>query len=67
MSKERSTNRTFWAEILAKASDEELAKIVETLEARRAAEGSAADGDLLILARWTLQHRNAGARAGTGG
>jgi len=52
-----TTTRTFWATVLAKASTAELTQIVETLAARRPAEGSAADSDLLVLARCALQHR----------
>jgi hypothetical protein len=58
-----TTTRTFWADVLARASTSELMQIVETLAARHPAEGSAADSDLLILARCTLQNRRDGGRA----
>jgi hypothetical protein len=51
------STRTFWADVLAKASTEELVEIIETLEARRAEEGGEADSDLLVLARYTLLSR----------
>jgi hypothetical protein len=47
----------FWADVLAKASEEELVGIIETLASRLASEGAAADGDLLVLARSMLQRR----------
>ena len=61
-----TTTRTFWATVLAKASTAELVQIVETLTARRAAEGSVADSDLLVLARCALQHRRATGGADSG-
>jgi hypothetical protein len=57
MSTGRTTNRMFWADVLAKASTDELVGIVETLAARAAAEGSEADSDLVVLARFMLQRR----------
>ncbi len=51
------STRTFWADVLAKASTEELVDIIETLASRRAEEGSSADSDLLVLARYTLMRR----------
>jgi hypothetical protein len=58
----KTTTRSFWADVLAKASTDELVQIVETLRARRPSEGGEADSDLLILARSTLEHRLAGVR-----
>ena len=57
MSASRDKLRDFWAIVLAKASTDELAQMIVTLEARHPSEGSEADGDLLFLARRTLQHR----------
>ena len=57
MTKGRSTNRVFWADVLAKASTDELVGIIDTLAARHAAEGAEADSDLLVLARFMLQRR----------
>jgi hypothetical protein len=53
------TIRTFWADVLARATTDELAQMVETLAARRASEGSQADSDLLVLARGLLERRHA--------
>jgi hypothetical protein len=53
----RDTTRTFWASVLAKASTKDLVQMIQTLSARQASEGSAADSDLLALARGTLRSR----------
>jgi hypothetical protein len=57
MSTSRDSTRSFWANVLAKASTDELVQMIETLAARQPREGSGADSDLLILARCALQHR----------
>jgi hypothetical protein len=57
MSASRNTMRDFWASVLAKASTHELVQMIHTLEARDPSDGSDADGDLLVLARCTLQNR----------
>jgi hypothetical protein len=67
MSTTRNTTiRTFWADVLAKASTDELVSIVETLRSRQSAGGNPADSDLLVLARSTLERRNVIVRAGSG-
>ncbi len=58
----RVSTRTFWADVLAKASTDELVGIVATRRARPAAEGGEADSDLLVLARSILEHRTATVR-----
>jgi hypothetical protein len=59
MSTNRNTTmRTFWADVLAKASTDELVAIVETLQARHSSEGNPADSDLVVLARSILERRN---------
>jgi hypothetical protein len=63
MTTSRSTIRTFWASVLAKATGEELVQMIETLSSRRPIEGSDADSDLLVLARRALEHRRAMERA----
>jgi hypothetical protein len=57
MSASRDKMRDFWATVLAKASTNEIAQMIDTLEARDPCEGSEADNDLLALARRTLHHR----------
>lgn len=63
MTTSRTTIRTFWASVLAKARTDELVQMIETLASRRPSEGSEADSDLLVLARRTLEHRRAAERA----
>jgi hypothetical protein len=62
MGTRRDTTRTFWANVLAKASTDELVQMIETLAARQPSEGSEADSDLLILVRCALRHRGVEAR-----
>jgi hypothetical protein len=64
MTTSRTTIRTFWASVLAKARTDELVEMIETLASRRPSEGSEADSDLLVLARRALQHRRAMERDG---
>ena len=54
---DKTTTRTFWGSVLARASTSELVQIVETLSARNATSPNQADGDLLVLATWTLRSR----------
>jgi hypothetical protein len=63
MTTSRTTIRTFWASVLAKASTAELVQMIETLSSRRPSEGSEADSDLLVLARRALERRRAAERA----
>jgi hypothetical protein len=49
--------RMFWADVLEKASEEELVGIVDRLAGRQAPEGAATDSELLVLARSMLQRR----------
>jgi hypothetical protein len=55
MTSTRTTIRMFWADVLGKASEEELVGIIDTLAARQASED--ADSDLLVLARSMLERR----------
>jgi hypothetical protein len=57
MTSTRTTIRVFWADVLGKASEEELVGIIDTLAARQASADAAADSDLLVLARSMLQRR----------
>ena len=54
---DKTTTRTFWGNVLAKASTSELVQIVATLSARNATNPNQADSDLLVLASWTLRSR----------